>query len=289
MTGEMYELGTTPLNGTGRAINIESSSGDVEVDVRGILHAKQINFVESISADEVYGTEVRGTNIYGTTYRGDNVITDKVTTSVVELASGDANIVLSDDNPNFRGYSMGAVIQFNGDGRADGALIKAAGIHATSVLDLGTGRMYGDNGTLFKFGEDGSSYKHHTINFGQAQLKSLNGSVSSIQARNLSDTDYVQMSASDFRVGSLRAYKKNIEPYTGEALQKVLCTQVYHYHLNSDDDRELKRVGLIYEESDADVVDPAGDGMSSYSMTAVLWKALQDLNSKVVNLENKIA
>jgi phage minor structural protein len=287
--GGDVRIGNDSLNGTGRAINIESSSGDVEVDVRGTLHAKHINFVESISADEVYGTEVHGTNIYGTTYHGNNVITDKVTTTVVELASGDANIVLSDDNPNFRGYNMGAVIQFNGDGRADGALIKAAGIQATSVLDLGTGRMYGDNGTLFRFGDDGSSYQHHTFKFGNAMLKSLNSSMSSIQARNLTDSDYIQLAASDFRVGSLRAYKKNIEPYTGEALQKVLSTQVYHYHLNSDDDRELKRVGLIYEESDADVIDPAGDGMSSYSMSAVLWKALQDLNQKVVDLENKIA
>ncbi|KMM38593.1 phage tail spike protein [Guptibacillus hwajinpoensis] len=287
--GGDVRIGNDAISGSERAINIESYTGDVEVDVKGTLRAKNINYVETISADEVYGTEVRGTDFYSKKYAGDLVVADRVQSSVFELASGDKNIVISDDNPNFRGYSMGAVIQFNGDGRADGALIKAAGIQATSVLDLGTGRMYGNRGSLFKFDHDGSSYEHHTMQFGNALMKSLNSSQSTIQIRNISDTAYSKMTASDFQVGSLRSYKKNIEPYMGDALQKVVRTQVYHYHLNSDDDRELKRVGLIYEESDADVVDPAGDGMSSYSMTAVLWKALQDLNNKVVDLENKIA
>ena len=268
----IYRLDSTKRTA---ALNVVSMMAD-DVTTTGNFHADgSINANTNLTAPTA--------NVTGEIRAG------SINTTVIELQKGDKNIVLSDSNPDFHGYGMGATVDFYGDGTRNNSLLYAAGIEVFQALGLVNGKMYGENDAYFRFGDDGSNYKHHVIQFGQAKLKSLNSSQSTIQARNLADDEYVKITASDFQVGSLRSYKKNIEPYMGKALQKVVGTQVYHYHLNSDDDRELKRVGLIYEESDADVVDPSGDGMSSYSMTAVLWKAVQELNSKIIDLQNKIA
>ncbi|MGF9741572.1 GH25 family lysozyme [Priestia megaterium] len=122
------------------------------------------------------------------------------------------------------------------------------------------------------------------------RMKVDNG-VAGVYFKNKGDTAYIPVYASAFTVNSLRATKKDITPFTGTstgktALDEILSTSIYEYHLNEETEVDPKRVGLIYEESPFEVVDLRGNGLDLYAMEAMSWKALQDLNAK---LEAKVS
>lgn len=128
---------------------------------------------------------------------------------------------------------------------------------------------------------------HFAIDSGQSSLKFLDGSTSRIQARK-SDDQYSIFEAADFVVGSRKGFKKNVEAVGNDALKKILATPIYHYHYKTDNDLELKRTGVMYEESPADIIDPSGAGVSGQAMAALAWKALQEQQETITALEQRI-
>ena len=75
--------------------------------------------------------------------------------------------------------------------------------------------------------------------------------------------------------------KRDIELYEVDALAEICSTPVYTYHLDTDLDEELKRIGIIMQEAPLDAVDLTGKGVDLYQMTTMLWKAVQQLNEKL--------
>jgi len=109
-----------------------------------------------------------------------------------------------------------------------------------------------------------------------------------IHATNANDNAYIPIYASEFKVSSRREWKKNIEPLYKSALKEILDTPVYQYHLNSDNDNEMKRTGFILEEAPMDMIDAQGIGLDLYAGLAYAFKAIQELSAKVDYLENKL-
>lgn len=141
----------------------------------------------------------------------------------------------------------------------------SAWVRARSGLILQNGVLKGyNNESTFTFDTEDATLKHHRMKYGKAILKSLNGTTVQMQVRNATDTGYASISASDFSPGSRLEWKKNIEPYLDDALTELLNTNLCRYHLNEDNDNEMKRIGFIYEYSPVDAIDPAGYGMSTY-------------------------
>ena len=133
---------------------------------------------------------------------------------------------------------------------------------------------------------------HSLMRFGGASMKGLSTSAT-IQIRNFDDDAYGDLQVRNIThtgtiSSSRREWKKNIECYTGDALNKIMTTPVREYHLNEDDDRELKRIGFIYDEVPYEMADIKGNGVELYSTTAILWKAVQELTVKVQELENQL-
>jgi hypothetical protein len=121
-------------------------------------------------------------------------------------------------------------------------------------------------------------------------MKVDNG-VGGVYFKNASDSAYVPVYASEFKVNSLRESKKDITPFvetsmSRSALDEIVDTQIYEYRLNEETETDPKHVGLIYDEAPFEVVDIRGKGIDNYAMNTMSWKAIQDLNEK---LENKIA
>ena len=75
--------------------------------------------------------------------------------------------------------------------------------------------------------------------------------------------------------------KRDIELYEVDALAEICSTPVYTYHLDTDLDEELKRIGIIMQEAPLDAIDLTGKGVDLYQMTTMLWKAVQQLNAKI--------
>jgi phage minor structural protein len=129
------------------------------------------------------------------------------------------------------------------------------------------------------------------------RMKIDNG-VGGVYFKNNTDSAYVPVYASEFKVNSLRESKKDITPFvetskSRSALDEIVDTTIYQYRLNEEEECDPKHVGLIYDEAPFEVVDIRGKGIDSYAMNTMSWKAIQDLNekleSKVAELEAKLA
>jgi hypothetical protein len=84
-------------------------------------------------------------------------------------------------------------------------------------------------------------------------------------------------------------FKKDITDYEGDGLHEIVTTPIREYRLNTDTDTEKKRLGIIVQESPADIVDIQGQGIETYAMITMAWKAIQQLNAKIEELETRIA
>ena len=87
---------------------------------------------------------------------------------------------------------------------------------------------------------------------------------------------------------SSRDKKKNIEDYTESALEEICSTPIRKYHLNTDLDNELKRIGVIVQEAPLNAIDLSGEGVDLYQMITMSWKAIQELKEENNNLRNEI-
>ena len=88
--------------------------------------------------------------------------------------------------------------------------------------------------------------------------------------------------AAGVNVSSDRARKRDIELYSTDALQEVCSTPVYAYHLDTDKDEELKRIGIIMQEAPLDAIDLTGKGVDLYQMVTMLWRAVQQ-QQEIIN------
>jgi hypothetical protein len=148
-----------------------------------------------------------------------------------------------------------------------------------------------DGVTAFTLQNDGSIVSPNGISLQTPKYLTLN-SDNQIKAITYSNTGAWQdILAKSFAPQSDAALKYDIQPYvpftlpdgtvpTGEEL--VNKTTVYMYHFNEEAPTELLHVGLKLQECPADIVNPGG-GVDLYSMTSVLWKAVQELSAKVAN------
>ena len=193
---------------------------------------------------------------------------------------------LSGDRINFGDYGAGidTTVASSGENRFRFQVTDNAYI---SIDDDGR-VLFWKNGVIIYEFMTVESLEHRFMLLGRIGLKGLAGDIAQLQVRNYDDTDYLPIAASDFITSSSQDLKKNIELFEDGALEKVKSTSVYKYHRMDDDDRELKRVGFLYEQSIPEIVDPAGNGVIDYAVGSVLWKALQELAEKVSVLESKL-
>ena len=93
--------------------------------------------------------------------------------------------------------------------------------------------------------------------------------------------------ANGVNVSSDRARKRDIELYSTDALHEVCTTPVYTYHLDTDKDEELKRIGIIMQEAPLDAIDLTGKGVDLYQMVTMLWRAVQQQQEMIKELKGE--
>nr|WP_319218574.1 phage tail spike protein [uncultured Trichococcus sp.] len=108
---------------------------------------------------------------------------------------------------------------------------------------------------------------------------------------NPEQTAYYPVWASSFDVSSSIEFKKAIEDYTGNATELINGTPVRLYHLNEDvEGVDIKRIGLIVQESPLEVINPdGGKTIDLYEMASLLWKGNQELSAELTATKQELA
>lgn len=89
---------------------------------------------------------------------------------------------------------------------------------------------------------------------------------------------------------SLAESKKNFEKLEN-GLSIIKDTDIYKYNLKSQEDGSKKHIGLVIGDEfnySKEVTSENNDGVDTYSMVAVCFKAIQELNEKIEILEEKL-
>lgn len=103
-------------------------------------------------------------------------------------------------------------------------------------------------------------------------------------------SNYRPVRASAFPEGSSILYKQNVKPFDADALSMVKDEQVFTYNLNAHIDEGIfdkVRVGFISEMVNPLMRDE--DGVSVYSITSILWRAVQQQQAIIERYEERIS
>lgn len=155
------------------------------------------------------------------------------------------------------------------------------------MLSRGLVKICPNNGGL-----DTNGFNALLNDAGMPVLQSINKAISNVslklastqlQARDRDDANYVTIGAAGFAVQSERSAKNTIEPFEENVLETVKQTPVRSYHLNTDKPDQDKRIGLVLDETPPQLQHDEHT-LDLYSMTTMLWKAVQELTKKVEEL-----
>lgn len=90
---------------------------------------------------------------------------------------------------------------------------------------------------------------------------------------------------------SLKSKKKNIKKLKANALELVKQADICEYNFKKEKVGTKKHIGLVIGEGyncPEQVISEDGQGVEQYSLTSLLWKAVQELTEKVERLEGKL-
>ena len=89
---------------------------------------------------------------------------------------------------------------------------------------------------------------------------------------------------------SLESIKKNFEEVEN-ATSIVKNSEVYKYNLKTEEDTDKKHYGFVIGENyntPDEVISKKGDGIDTYSMCSILWKAVQEQQEQIETLQQEI-
>ena len=90
---------------------------------------------------------------------------------------------------------------------------------------------------------------------------------------------------------SLAKNKKNFEKLQDNALNILKTIDIYKYNLKNEKDTDKKHIGFVIGDNynySKEVTSLDNQGVDNYSFTSLCCKAIQELSTKVEELENKI-
>lgn len=100
---------------------------------------------------------------------------------------------------------------------------------------------------------------------------------------------YGVIKANGVTLTSLREKKKDIVPFEKSALDIIESAQVREFKYLDETSEDNTHIGLIVDESPQEVVSNDGQGVDSYDMVSISWKAIQEMNATIKALQVKVA
>jgi tyrosine-protein phosphatase YwqE len=92
---------------------------------------------------------------------------------------------------------------------------------------------------------------------------------------------------------SKESVKKNIEKYLDNASDIVKNSEIYKYNFKSEDDTARKHIGFVIGDEGGNYKTPDevvsnGEGIDTYTMTSILWKAVQEQQEIIEQMQKEI-
>ena len=112
----------------------------------------------------------------------------------------------------------------------------------------------------------------------------------------VSDAYVIQgkMHALAYNYDSKESIKKNIEKYNKNALNIIKNGEIYTYNFKIDKDSDKKYIGFIIPDEGGsyktpiEVISNDNEGINVYNMTSIIWKAIQEQQEIIENLQKQI-
>lgn len=108
--------------------------------------------------------------------------------------------------------------------------------------------------------------------------------------RNYANTDPQEVIASKFTVASSERYKSNISVYQEDALAVIRNAPIYTYNRNSDLEKGVSKqeIGFVIERgAPVSIINDTGDGIVEYSAIGILWKGMQQTDTRMKVMESR--
>ncbi len=89
---------------------------------------------------------------------------------------------------------------------------------------------------------------------------------------------------------SLAEKKKDIEKYNNKAINEIKNTDIYYYNYKEDEENCKRRVGAIIGENyncSKEIIGTEGKGIDIYSMLSISYKAIQEQQEQIEELQEK--
>ena len=145
--------------------------------------------------------------------------------------------------------------------------------HFSYMQPTGAGFVYGSSDNAVYIGAGSTSLVSVSDNNGTTDITG-----SGIRTPILSQT-------------SLEEKKKNFEKMKDNALEIINGIDIYRYNLKTENDKDKKHIGFVIGDKynySKEVTSLDNTGVDNYSFTSLCCKAIQELSTKVEELENKI-
>lgn len=207
------------------------------VQADGHLYAEDATIIGSISGSSITGSSVTGGSITGSTITGGTV-----TGSKIILDAGSAN------NPNFK---------------------------------IGTYSWMMD-GMLY-MGQNTSSGSFTSIYGGVVDGHAIDPSITVSRNSEYTSINHWGIVTPTVTQTSKESKKKNIKLYKDNALNIIKNSEIYTYNFKAEKDEDKKHIGFIIGDeggkykTPSEVISINGEGIDSYTMSSILWKAMQEI------------
>ena len=312
LTDKTYSLISNNISLSANKIDLHgyvTANGGFSIDTSGSMTAKNGTFSGTIETDKImkaYGAVYAGTELWGGFTRNASGNFESLNTFKVHAT----NALLLEGNPIYLS-SVNGEVRVGDSSSYDN--LRARELYAQEIIYSNTYRartgstMYTHNICI----EPGSGFVEFGSGLGVVRVAEENhlylqcGSTAGNTSTEVRCTCYKNPStytnlrahnvcaqnavyANGVNVSSDKERKRDIELYDTDALSEICSTPVYAYHLDTDLDEEMKRIGIIMQEAPVDAVDISGKGVDLYQMTTMLWKAVQQQQELINGLEQRI-
>lgn len=215
----------------------------------------------------------------------------KINANKIELSANDILNLLSGNAINLTSKNISiSSNNFNVDknGRIILTDTNGSNIDASLNIKSSSGSFetnHGSNGSIYE-GSDGKVSIDTGLGYASASIELISNS-------NSSDYTLItngNISALKVSQRSLESIKKNIEEQ-GNSLDIVKNSTIYSYNYKSEDDKAKKHIGFVIGENyntPNEVINQEGNGIDTYSMISLAWKAIQELIQENNNLKQRI-
>lgn len=204
----------------------------------------------------------------------------------------DANGNMSCNNANV----LGGTVKILGGTELNPNLYVQGGSSFTKILPNDIFIDTNDGGLYINDLYDSSKHAYIYVNSrgGGITLGGNVGNDITINAGNTPTIDcYGDMYAYNYNYHSLESLKENITKLDDNMIDIVKDSEIYQFNYKNRD-KNIKNYGFIIGnkggtyKTPKEVLSVNKDSINSYSMTSILWKAVQEQQEQIEQLQNKI-